>query len=53
MGQWSVKRYDTFADEWYPLESGLANEQGAQAAARKHLAEIERLRPPNDIQITE
>jgi len=37
--------YDTFAGEWYPLESGLANEQAAQAAAKKHLAEIERLQP--------
>jgi hypothetical protein len=50
MGQWTIKGHDTFADEWYPLESGLANEQEAQAAARKHLAEIERLQPQNGIQ---
>lgn len=56
MGQWTVMGYDTFAGEWYPLASGLENEPAAQAAATKHLADLERLQPsdssggPSDIQ---
>jgi hypothetical protein len=47
-GKWSLDGYDTFEggpDAYYPLEGEYDDEQSAQAAARKRLAELEKTQP--------
>ena len=44
-GQWRLRGHDTFAGEGYPLPGRFWSEAGAQRAARRHLAKLERTQP--------
>jgi len=42
---WTLRGYDTFAGEWYPLAGIFLSERAAVRAARKRLQELERQQP--------
>ena len=42
---WKLEGYDTFAEEYYPLEGEYSSEKEAQRAAAKRLQELERTQP--------
>jgi hypothetical protein len=44
-GQWRLRGHDTFAGEDYPLPGTYWTEAQAQRAARRRLAELERMQP--------
>jgi hypothetical protein len=47
-GKWKIEGYDTFEggpDAFYPLPGEFDDEPAAQAAARGHLAELEKTQP--------
>lgn len=44
MSEWRLVGYDTFSDEWYPLES-YKTEKEAVEAAKERLEDMEALQP--------
>lgn len=42
---WRLRGYDTFADEWYPLDGIFWSERAAMRAARRYLKELEKMQP--------
>jgi len=45
---WTLEGLDTFSDEMYPLPGSYPSQEAAEAAAREHLAQLEREQPTRD-----
>lgn len=44
-GAWKLEGYDTFSNEYYPLEGTYPTEIGARRAAQLRYEELERTQP--------
>jgi len=45
---WTLEGLDTFSDEMYPLPGSYPSQAAAEAAAREHLAQLERDEPTDN-----